>query len=123
MEDDVMSCRKNLFIFLLFLTAGCVSGWGQTVSGTLEGRVVDPSGRAVPGVSIVAIEEATKAERSTVTNDAGLYRLPFVPIGRYTVTFSMPGFKTLVRPGIEIRLNNTTALDIQLELATRAETI
>ena len=118
-----MISRKHLSVVFLILTAGRVSGWGQTVSGTLEGRVVDPSGSAVPGVSIVAIEEATKAERSTVTNDAGLYRLPFVPIGRYTVTFSMPGFKTLVRPAIEIRLNNTTALDIQLELATRAETI
>jgi outer membrane receptor protein involved in Fe transport len=107
---------------MIFILA-CAPALAQTVSGTLAGRVVDPGGGVVPGVTIVAIEEATKAERTSITNEEGLYRLPFVPLGKYAVTFSMIGFKKVVFSNIEISLNNTTTLDVRLEIAQRSETV
>lgn len=108
-------------LWLSFLIAGMI--YGQTVSGTLNGRVTDPSKATVPGVTVVAVEEETKARRTTITNEEGFYQIPFAPIGQYSVTFSMPGFKTLVRPHIEVRLNNTTVLDASLEIAAQAEVV
>ncbi len=118
-----MSFRRMAFVLILALAAGTAPSLAQTVSGTLVGRVTDPSGAALPGVTVLAVEEETKAERMTISNDEGLYRIPFAALGKYTVSFTLPGFKTLVRPGIEVRLNNTTTLDVQLEIATQAETV
>lgn len=114
--------RILITVFIIPLLVG-IPAVAQTVTGTLEGRVVDQGGGVVPGVSIVAVEEATKAERTTVTNAEGLYKLPFVSLGKYAVTFTMAGFKTVVYSSIDISLNNTTTLNVKLEVAQRSETV
>ena len=118
-----MEFRKSYILIFAMLLAVAAPAMAQTVSGTLEGRVLDPSAGAVPGASVIAVEQATGSERSTTTNAEGFYRLPFLPIGSYNVTFSMPGFKTLVNQAVEVRLNNTTTLNVQLEIATRSEVV
>ncbi|PYV15339.1 MAG: hypothetical protein DMG07_10040, partial [Acidobacteria bacterium] len=115
-------CRHAVLVCLA-LALGAAAGLAQTVSGTLTGRIVDPKGSAAPGATVEAVEESTGAPRSTLSNDAGLYRLAFIPIGRYKVTVSLPGFTTIVRPGIDVRLNATTTLDFQLEIASRSNTV
>jgi outer membrane receptor protein involved in Fe transport len=108
---------------LVLIVLGAMAAAAQTVSGTLAGRVVDPKGSVVPGATVEALEESTGAQRATVTNEAGLYRLPFLPIGRYRVTVTLPGFVTIVRPGIEVSLNATTTLDLQLSIASQSATV
>src|SRR5438132_1136350 len=115
-------CRHAVLVCLA-LALGAAAGLAQTGSGTLTGRIVDPKGSAAPGATVEAVEESTGAPRSTLSNDAGLYRLAFIPIGRYKVTVSLPGFTTIVRPGIDVRLNATTTLDFQLEIASRSNTV
>ena len=75
----------------------------QTVTGTIQGTVTDTSGGVFPGVTITIRNVETGAERTVVTNEAGLYTAPFVQIGRYTVTASMSGFGTITREGIDGR--------------------
>ncbi len=115
--------RRLPFLLLAALLASALPVVGQTVSGTLEGRILDPSGGAVPGVSVSAIEQATATERTTLSNSEGLYKLPFLPVGTYTLTFTIPGFKTVVHTGIEIRLNNVTTLNLSLEISTQSEVV
>ena len=61
--------------------------------------------------------------RETVTNEAGFYSAPFLPLGAYDVTATLAGFKTVVREAIDVSLNDTRVVDFELTPATVAETV
>ena len=90
---------------LLFSATGTPA---QTVSGTLQGHVVDQSGAIVVGTAISVKNLETGLERKTVTDDKGFFQLTFLPIGIYDATATMTGFKTLTKQKVEIQLNSTT---------------
>jgi Carboxypeptidase regulatory-like domain len=92
------------------------TGFAQTYTATVTGTVVDPGGAAVPKVQVVAVNQATKLEYKTETGDAGVYRLPFLPIGAYVVTAELSGFKKVVSSAIQLEVNQTARIDLTLEL-------
>lgn len=57
----------------------------QTVTGNITGEVTDPSGAVVPGAQVVAHNLDTGVASPATTNSVGLYRIDFLPIGRYQV--------------------------------------
>src|SRR5690348_902653 len=72
-------------------------------AGSIAGVVKDASGAVVPGVTVeVASEALIERVRTTVTDSEGNYRLVDLPSGTYTVTFSLQGFTTLRREGINV---------------------
>jgi hypothetical protein len=97
---------------LLALVAGVEA---QTVTGTIQGTVTDTSGAVLPGVTVVIRNTDTGAQRTVVTNEAGLYNAPFVQLGRYVVTGSLAGFGTVEREGIQVALNATSVVDFRLD--------
>ncbi|RPI27983.1 MAG: hypothetical protein EHM61_06610, partial [Acidobacteria bacterium] len=107
--------------FVLILAVPLLSA--QTVSGTLIGRITDQTGGAIPGATVTATEQSTQAQRSTVTDEEGNYRIPFAPLGEYVLKFSMPGFKTVAHSNVEVRLNTTVTVDAQLAVAEREEIV
>ncbi len=116
--------RASCYLLLsALLLLGAASGYGQTVTGTLQGRAVDQQGLAIPGVSITAKNEETGLERKTVTNDEGFYQMVFLPLGRYAVTAELSGFRPIVRRGIEVTLNQTTVVDFTLEVSELKEAV
>jgi outer membrane receptor protein involved in Fe transport len=114
---------KNIIVFLAASVLMMTATAAQTVSGTLQGRVLDPSEGAIPGASIIAVELATRAERTTVTNDEGFYKLTFLPVGKYKVTYSIQGFSTVLHPEVEIGLNKTITLDVKMEIAAQSTVV
>ncbi|MCX6622584.1 MAG: carboxypeptidase-like regulatory domain-containing protein, partial [Acidobacteria bacterium] len=82
----------------------------------MSGTIKDPNGAVIPGAKIVATHVPTNREFPAQTTDAGLYVLPSLPPGPYTVSVEQPGFKKLVRSGIEIRLGQRQDLDLNLEV-------
>src|SRR5438128_1248901 len=68
-------------------------GQGGTTS-TLSGIVVDTSGGVIPGADVVATHVATGITSSTISNAEGLFSLPGLSVGTYTVTVSLQGFKS-----------------------------
>src|SRR6185437_5354671 len=85
-------------------------------SAALSGSVTDPSGSAVTGAAIALVSADTGAIRKAVTDNAGLYRFPALPIGRYEVHAVKSGFRDGVRTGIELAVNESAAADIRLEI-------
>ncbi|HXG92038.1 MAG TPA: carboxypeptidase regulatory-like domain-containing protein [Blastocatellia bacterium] len=101
-----------------------VTALGQaTGSATLRGRVTDPSGAVVPDVSVTLINEATKDERKTKTNDEGFYTFSSVNPGTYTVRVEASGFKVSEQKGIVLSPADTRGLDISLEVGAASETV
>ena len=98
-------------------------GGGASATGTISGRVADSAGGVLPGVTVTLTGPALIGSQTTTTNDAGLYRFPAVSPGRYTLQYALPGFGTLKREGIEVSIGFTATVNVELSLASLAETL
>ena len=89
----------RLVVLLALVAAVPTIATAQSLAGTVR----DTSGAVLPGVTIEASSPAliTKV-RTGVTDDTGQYRIPDLPPGIYKVTFTLPGFATVVREGVEL---------------------
>lgn len=96
---------------------------GQTVSTEILGLVTDPTGAAIPGATVTARRVATGDVRTTMTNDTGNYVFPLLDIGEHEVTCSSAGFKTEVRRGIVLQLQQKARIDFHLQVGDQVERI
>jgi hypothetical protein len=112
----------KVITFLLILGSQAVI-FGQTVSGTIQGRVVDSNGAVIPGASILIKNIETGQERALTSNDDGFYNAPFLPIGKYTVESTRNDFNKVTRENVTVSLNETTAVNIQLDPEIKGEVI
>ena len=95
----------------------------QSTGGRILGRVADASGAVLAGVKVTATNEATGVSREATTNDSGDYGFPQVPIGTYTLSFDLTGFKTNVRKGIQVELNQVVTFNSTLEIGQTKEVV
>ena len=95
----------------------------QQTLGGITGTVVDPAGSAVPGVEVKATSEDTKLERTAQSNAQGTYAINDLPIGKYTVTFTLQGFSTERVPGILVQADRTVSLQGQLAVGAVADSV
>src|SRR2546425_4394049 len=93
----------------------------QIDRATLSGTITDPSGAAVPGARVVAVEVSTRTGRETVSGENGTYHLPALPVGRYKVTVTKDQFRKAEYQGIELLVGQNETLDVPLQLGS-AET-
>ena len=93
----------------------------QETRGSLVGRVTDPTGAVMPGVILEVVHKQTGVATKTISNQEGLYQLLYLVQGIYNLTAGSPGFKTLAREGIEVRINDRLELNLHMELGAAAE--
>ena len=107
----------------LLTLAIAVSAHAQTL-GTIAGVAKDPTGAVLPGVSVeVASPALIEKTRSVVTDGSGQYAIVSLPVGTYSVTFTLQGFGTVKREGIDILANFTATVNAEMKVGTVAETI
>jgi hypothetical protein len=100
------------------------SAFGQTRLASIEGRVVDETGAALPGVTIVATSPGLQVPQITVVSGPdGSYRIPELPIGEYRVSFEMTGFRALVRAGVVLTAGFVARVDGALSVGALEETV
>jgi hypothetical protein len=97
--------------------------FSQETRGLVTGLVVDASGAAVPNAAVRAVHSQTGVSSATVTNHEGLYQIRYLLPGTYQLTAQALGFKTLVREGIEIRINDRVELNLPLEIGAVGERV
>jgi hypothetical protein len=110
---------------LLSLAVSAVPALAQSTAanGAIEGIVTDNSGGVLPGVTVTVVNIETGTERSTVTNEKGLYRAPLLPLGTYRVTAELQGFKKFEQTGIKLSVGETAVVNATLSIGTVSETI
>jgi outer membrane receptor protein involved in Fe transport len=114
--------RLALVVFLSLVLA--LPAVAQTVTGTIQGTVSDRSGGVLPGVTVTIRNAETGLQRVVVTNEAGFFNAPFLPIGRYEVYGELSGFGAARRSDVRVDLNQTTVQDFILDPAvTEAVTV
>src|SRR5687768_12144192 len=92
----VMARRTFLAVFVVLSSLIGAAAVAQEARGTIQGRVVDASGAAVPGATVEVLNIATGVVTPTTTNAEGSYRAPFLIPGAYRVTVTLQGFSKFV---------------------------
>ena len=93
------------------------------VAASLSGTVVDSTGAVVPGADVVVKNNATAATQSTVSGANGLFTIPALDPGSYTVTVSLQGFKTAVLNDIRLNAGQPGNVKATLQLGELSETV
>jgi outer membrane receptor protein involved in Fe transport len=132
-EGDEMENRRSVFsvVRTLLLVLGFLFAvlalpshlMAQSSDGTLVGVVTDPSGAAVPKVTVKAISPQFGALHQTVTDDVGAYRMDALQPGTYSVTFVAPGFAELQVGSVILSGSVTTTVNGNLKVGTTSKTI
>src|SRR5678815_5356620 len=107
--------RATLAAALLCLLVGA-HAFAQTANATLGGSVSDPTGALIPGVSIKATNTETGIVNTTLSNESGVYQLPSLQPGTYTVTAELPGFQTQVVRSLKIEFSQQARLNFKMEV-------
>jgi len=106
-------------LLLLSLTISVLLA--QTTTSRIRGVVTDTSGALVPGAEVSAFHQGTGLVRNMVTNSSGQYGFEALPLGPYTITVTMQGFKKVVSSGNELQVGEPLSIDIVLEPGTVSE--
>ncbi len=104
----------TLLAVLLCVAPGCA----QTVTGTVTGIITDPSGSVIPGATVVAHNVDTGVDSTATADAAGLYRISFLPIGRYQITLDARGFARQTVPAFQLEALQTATFDKKMTVGT-----
>src|SRR5690348_4662676 len=105
---------RDSILLILFVTTLASA---QTFRGTILGTVTDPNGAVVAGAKVTAKNTSTGLERSTITDEAGNYTIPELPIGTYELRVEQSGFATAVVSSIVVAVAIDRRIDVNLSVA------
>ena len=110
-----MRLRRIIFVVVAILLFAA-STFAQSPNGTISGTVFDPAGKVVAGAEVTVVNDATRVQSYTKTNNDGLYVLPNLPPGSYRLQVAKPGFKTLIKPDITLNIQDALAINFTLPI-------
>ena len=116
--------NKLVLLAMIFVLIAGGTAFAQIMpEGRITGKVVDDQGNPLPGVTVEATSPKLVGKAATVTDATGTYRLMALPSGTYEITFSLPGFKTLIRKDIVLQLSQTLVINVTMEPAAIEEAV
>ena len=118
---------SRLALLALLTAAFCSMGTFAYAQGattqTLSGSVVDASGAVIPGADVAAKHSGTGTVTNAVSNSEGLFSIPSLPIGTYTVTVTLQGFKTVVIQNVVLSSAGQANVKATMEVGGVAEQV
>src|SRR5688572_19579256 len=108
-------------LFAVLATISTLSA--QDITGSVQGKVNDPTGAFVPGAKVELVKEQTKVVTTQSTDGSGSYIFNLVPPGEYSIRVSASGFQSALASGITVQANRATRADMSLTIGALAETI
>lgn len=112
--------ERLLFIGAMFVIVLARFAFGQSTFGSFTGIVKDPSGAVIPGAAVEVTSEGTGATRRVTTSSAGVFHVPGLDIGAYTVRVSAQGFSTYEHTGLQLAANQIIDLPVELTVGATA---
>lgn len=116
---------KRIAVSVILLSFWFVGvGWSQITTGNIRGIVNGDDGARIPGVTITIKSPSLLAGvKTTTTNESGVFRFQYLPIGVYSVEGTLGGFQSVQVTRVDVRLNSTANVPLTLKVASRAEEI
>lgn len=117
--------RLGLAYLFAFCALYCAdrAASAQVLYGSLTGNVTDPSGAAIPGAAVQAMNVNTGAKRDTVTDARGVYIFNDVAQGAYKITVTAKGFQTMIEDNVTVTVNEVRRVDFSTKIAQTNETV
>jgi carboxypeptidase family protein/TonB-dependent receptor-like protein len=112
---------RYVAICIALLVSSCAVFAQTGGTGSIRGEVTDPSGAVVSGADVDATNTATGSKTDTVTTDTGLYVIPLLLPGTYTVTVSATGFESLTQQNVVVDALATVTLNEKLTLGAATQ--
>jgi len=108
---------------LLWITCLLTGALSAQVGGRITGMVKDPSGAAITGAGVTAVNSATGVRDMTKADDQGVYSFPALAVGQYNIEVTAPGFTPYRRNGLTIDVNTALQEDVTLQLSGQSATV
>src|SRR6267142_47513 len=117
--------RLFVLLFAVGFSAGmCGSAWGQEVTGSISGTVTDSKGGAVPGAKVtITNSDQQVVVRVLTTDEHGQYAAPLLPVGHYSVSVEIAGFKKIKQSGLVLNVSDKLAANFTLEVGAMSESV
>src|SRR5262245_5071647 len=114
---------QKQILAIVFLLAVGINASAQEFTGSIYGRIVDPSNALMPGVLITVEGAAIQGQRTAESEANGSYRLLYLPPGEYRVTYQTLGFKKIVYEGAKVEVNKTITMNVTMQIADTEATV
>ena len=111
------------FALLLIVLLPIQSVFADNVYGSIRGAVTDPSGAALAGATVTAVNISTGIQTKVTSGQGGIYVFPQLAIGEYKVTITLPNFKTFQASGIHLDLDQVYTLNAKMEVGAVSVTV
>lgn len=116
------SVQHAFFLGAFILLLGGPNNAQTPGTGAIAGQIFDPSWAGVPSARVSATNEDTNWSRSVVTTSDGLFRVPLLPPGIYSIAVDAPGFRQKTLRSLQIVVSETAVVEVKLELSAAAPT-
>jgi hypothetical protein len=118
-----MRCRHHITLLILILSVGTSRLGAQIDRASLNGTVSDSSGAVIPNVKVDATSAETGKQREVVTNTQGIYLIPALPVGHYTIVFSHNGLETVRNEGVLVLVGQRLTLNAQMVIGPQTTAV
>jgi hypothetical protein len=115
--------RAGVYFLFLVSAFACSPVFAQTLKGTILGTITDVTHAVIPGVQVNVTETNTNFHRTETTNESGFFAFANLDPGTYRVEVEQPGFRRVVRSGIELQANTTIRADLELQPGAVTEVV
>jgi hypothetical protein len=115
--------RSLPLLAMAFFSIVAPLAFGQGGNGTITGTITDPSGLAVAGATVEATNTQTGAVYTGASTNAGNYAVPNLPVGTYTVSVKVAGFKTYTHVNLTVAAAQVLREDVPLEVGAATESV
>ena len=115
--------KTPLCLALLFCLSLPLLLLAQGTGGRILGRIADPTGAVLSQVKVTATNEATGVSHNALSNDSGDFVFPDLPVGTYTLSFDLKGFKNSVRHSIALDVNQVITLNMTMQVGQNQEVV
>jgi len=118
-----MSFLRTAIITLLLTVVSAVALQAQTATGEVNGTVTDPNGAAVPGAMVKLINQATRLETESTTNQSGYFTFVNLKPASYTLLVEVKGFKKSLTNAFDLGVSETVTHNVTLTVGEMTEVV
>jgi outer membrane receptor protein involved in Fe transport len=118
--------RLARLIPLLALTVGLMlssAASGQGITATITGAITDTTGAAIGGATVTVTQLSTNSMHAVTTTDGGMFTIPQLPPGQYSVRVDKPSFKSWRQDHLELSIDQVAQVNAQMQVGAQGETV
>src|SRR5436189_1300364 len=119
----ILATARIVVCALCMPMALAASAAAQTNTGQISGTIKDSSGGVLPGVTVTVTNVGTNIARTAVTDEKGAYVVSSLPVGTYTVSAELQGFRKIERTGFDLAADGRLTADFNLAVGSLTETV